>query len=121
MQMIQSVHNEQSDKKKPVQTKVHMRIMSKHDDMWLRARFFPLRKAVACPVPTHPSKVPMGSTREGALLAPAHGFSARDRKTRQNVGDGRTGIGQDTRRQVSRTGALPHYALCLCLVVEFQI
>ena len=57
MQMIQSVHNEQSDKKKPVQTKVHM---SKHDDMWLRARFFPLRKAVACPVPTHPSKVPMG-------------------------------------------------------------
>ena len=58
MQMIQSVHNEQSDKKKPVQTKVHM---SKHDDMWLRARFFPLRKAVACPVPTHPSKVPMGT------------------------------------------------------------
>ena len=65
--MIQSVHNEQSDKKKPVQTKVHMRIMSKHDDMWLRARFFPLRKAVACPVPTHPSKVPMG-TREHYLL-----------------------------------------------------
>ena len=56
--MIQSVHNEQSDKKKPVQTKVHM---SKHDDIWLRARFFPLRKAFACPVPTHPSKVPMGT------------------------------------------------------------
>ena len=48
--MIQSVHNEQSDKKKPVQTKVHM---SKHDDMWLRARFFPLRKAVPSPR-THP-------------------------------------------------------------------
>ena len=69
------------------------------------------------PVPsprTHP-KYPW------VLLAPAHGFSARDWKTRQNVGDGRTGIGQDTRRQVSRTGALPHYALCLCLVAEFQI
>ena len=106
--MIQSVHNEQSDKKKPVQTKVHM---SKHDDMWLRARFFPLRKAVACPVPTHPSKVPMGTVKH--YLPQRMVFLPATEKLVKMWGDERTGIGQDTRRQVSRTGALPHYALCL--------
>ena len=108
--MIQSVHNEQSDKKKPVQTKVHM---SKHDDMWLRARFFPLRKAVPSPR-THP-KYP------AALLASAHGFSARDRKTRQNVG-GRTD-GDRTGHQAASKQNRRTTTLCtvfnICLVVEF--
>ena len=112
MQMIQSVHNEQSDKKKPVQTKVHM---SKHDDMWLRARFFPLRKAV--PSPRTHLKYPW--VRGSTVLA--HGFSARDRKTRQNVG-GRTD-GDRTGHQAASKQNRRTTTLCtvfnICLVVEF--
>ena len=102
--MIQSVHNEQSDKKKPVQIKY----------IWANMMICGFAPDFSHSEKQSRPHAPIQSTHGyGGSTVLAYGFSARDRKTRQNVG-GRTD-GDRTGHQAASKAEQAHYHTMHCV------